>query len=298
MDDPSSSMTRCSAVLSVSPVQKAELKPLPHHDSAPAETHDTMDMDASDSDCMSSSTHLSKPTSLSARLGTSRAVAPPALNALTQAYPPLNGTPLSTSFRSGILHIAPLSDVPPSQPRPQEGRTSPIVTISERAVNDARSQSTPDCAALSAVSHPHRSPPDAPQPALDCVVPPSVLSPPRESSPIHDLAAPAASSRGGSQPGSRIASPAPSGADGLVQSCETEPAAELVRLNRDSHDKPRRVLVSLAGMLSITMRGAVAHVERNSPRLGQISILQWSLSDLAQTKSCHPGCRGRPTGCC
>ncbi|KZT72587.1 hypothetical protein DAEQUDRAFT_591549 [Daedalea quercina L-15889] len=290
-------MTRCPAVLFVSPVQKAELKPPPQHDSAPAETHDTMDMDASDSDCMSSSTHLSKPTSLSARLGTSPAVVPPALNALTQAYPPLNGAPLCTSFRSGILHIAPLSDAPPSQPRPQESRISPIITISERAVNDARSQSTPNCA-LSAVSHPHRSPLDAPQPALDCVAPPPFLSPPRESSPIRDLATPAASSRGGSQPGSRIASPAPSGADGLVQSCETEPAAELVRLNRDSHDKPRRVLVSLGGMLSITMRGAVAHVERNSPRLGQISILQWSLSDLAQTKSCHPDCRGRPTGCC
>lgn len=77
--------------------------------------------------------------------------------------------------------------------------------------------------------------------------------------------------------------PTLSDASRVVSPHETEPVAELVRLARDSYDKPRRVLVSPSlGVLSITMHGMVTLVDRELPR---------SVRQLCRSCACLIFCR-------
>lgn len=119
-------------------------------------------------------------------------------------------------------------------------------------------------------SYDRRNPATRLYPAPDHIFPTStsIFSP--EGSPLLDgaLEAAASSSRGGSPLVVRSASPTLSDVDRVACPNEAEPVAELVRLARDSYDKPRRMLVSPSlGVFSVTMRGAVTLVDRDPPRL-------------------------------
>lgn len=169
------------------------------------------------------------------------------------------------SFRSGVLRIAPSIEALPSNRGRREIKHTVATTGSMTEVSESQPMPSHDPSPES--PPPQGNIPISAYPAPDHTLPTVVFS--LEESPPPDgvLEAAASSSRGGSPIADRTVSPTLSDVDRIASPHETEPVAELVRLTRDTYDKPRRVLVSPSvGVLSITMHGMVTLVDRELPR--------------------------------
>ena len=165
----------------------------------------------------------------------------------------------SGAFRSGVLRVTPCVAAPASVP----GRRG-VHTARGGMVEAKTSRSAPRNDALPKPPRPQKDIATRSYPAPADVFPTIFSS---EGRPPSDgpLEAAASPSRGTSP--CVIASSTFSDVVHAASPNETEPMAELVRLARDSYDRPRRLLVSPSlGLLSATMRGAVTIVDRDPPR--------------------------------
>ena len=218
-------------------------------------------------------------SSASLSLGRSQVMRPVVVSS---SGPPSSSSAVATpsgSFRSGVLRLTPSIDAPSWDSERRDIQTSPAAVDGMVEAPPPRPMPGSDASADS--SYHRRNPATCPHPAPDHIFP-TPVTPPEGRSPLNDaLEAPASFSRGGSPLVVRSASPTVGDVDRVDSPSEADPVAELVRLPRDNHDRPRKLLVSPSlGVLSVTMHGAVTLVDRDPPR-----SVRWLCCSRADRKS-------------